>query len=167
LKAAGRESPAKRRGGRCELRRGRLAAQAYEQASVFGASFVFMHRATALRRSGSRLEVSLSDGRRVSAATVILATGASYRRLNVPSLEALKDAGVFYGGPASEHVLMGKDAYVAGGGNSAGQAALHLARCVRRVTLVVRAQSLEAGMSHYLMRELEATPNVEGAPAHP
>ena len=112
--------------------------------------------------SGDRLSVSLSDGRRVSAAAVILATGASYRRLGVPSLEALNGAGVFYGGPASEaHALSGKDVYVAGGGNSAGQAALHLARYARRVTLVVRAASLEAGMSHYLVREIEATPNVD------
>jgi thioredoxin reductase (NADPH) len=93
---------------------------------------------------------------------VILATGASYRRLGVPSLEALNGAGVFYGGPASEgHALSGKEAYIVGGGNSAGQAALHLARYARRVRLVVRAQSLEAGMSHYLVRELEATKNVE------
>ena len=93
---------------------------------------------------------------------MILATGASYRRLGVPSLEALNGAGVFYGGPASEaHALSGKDVYVVGGGNSAGQAALHLARYARRVTLVVRARSLEAGMSHYLVREIEATPNVE------
>jgi thioredoxin reductase (NADPH) len=140
----------------------RLAEQAYEQASVFGASFLLMHRATALARSGTRLELSLADGRRVSAAVVILATGASYRRLGVPSLEALKGAGVIYGGPYSEApALMGKEAYVAGGGNSAGQAALHLARYARRVTLVVRAESLEAGMSHYLVRELKATPNVE------
>jgi thioredoxin reductase (NADPH) len=140
----------------------RLAEQAYEQASVFGASFVFMHRATALSRSGSRLEVSLLDGRRISAAAVILATGASYRRLDIPSLEALNGAGVFYGGPTSEaHALSGKDAYITGGGNSAGQAALHLARHARRVTLVVRAESLEAGMSHYLVQEIEATPHVE------
>jgi thioredoxin reductase (NADPH) len=93
---------------------------------------------------------------------VILATGASYRRLGVPSLEALNGAGVFYGGPASEaHALSGKDAYVVGGGNSAGQAALHLARYARRVTLVVRAESLDAGMSHYLVREVEAAQNVE------
>lgn len=140
----------------------RLAEQAYEQASVFGASFVFMHEVTTLARSDDRLTVSLSDGRRVSAAAVILATGASYRRLGVPSLEALSGAGVFYGGPAPEaHALSGKDAYIAGGGNSAGQAALHLARYARRVTLVVRAGSLEAGMSHYLTREVRATPNVE------
>ncbi|HKF80319.1 MAG TPA: FAD-dependent oxidoreductase [Thermoleophilaceae bacterium] len=140
----------------------RLAEQAYEQASVFGASFLFMHRATALGRSGDRLELALSDDRRITARAVILATGASYRRLGVPSLEALNGAGVFYGGPASEaHALSGKDAYVVGGGNSAGQAALHLARYARRVTLVVRAQSLDTGMSHYLVREVEATRNVE------
>jgi thioredoxin reductase (NADPH) len=93
---------------------------------------------------------------------VILATGASYRRLGVPTLELLIGAGVSYGGPASEaHALSGKDAYIAGGGNSAGQAALHLARYARRVTLVVRAGSLEAGMSHYLVREVKATSNVE------
>jgi thioredoxin reductase (NADPH) len=140
----------------------RLAEQAYEQASVFGAGFVLMTEATALNRSGDRLEVSLSDGRRVGATTVILATGASYRRLGVPTLEALNGAGVFYGGPASEtHWLSGKEAYVAGGGNSAGQAALHLARHARRVTLVVRAASLDAGMSRYLVREVEATSNIE------
>jgi thioredoxin reductase (NADPH) len=140
----------------------RLAEQAYEQASVFGASFVFMHRATGLGRLGDRFEVSLSDGRRLSAGAVILATGASYRRLGVPTLELLIGAGVSYGGPASEaHALSGKDAYIAGGGNSAGQAALHLARYARRVTLVVRAGSLEAGMSHYLVREVKATSNVE------
>jgi thioredoxin reductase (NADPH) len=140
----------------------RLAEQAYEQASVFGASFVFMHMATALGRSQDRLRISLSDGRDLSAEAVILATGASYRRLDAPALEALDGAGVFYGGSASEaHAVIGKDAYIAGGGNSAGQAALHLARYARRVTLVVRAGSLEAGMSHYLVREIEATPNVE------
>jgi thioredoxin reductase (NADPH) len=142
----------------------RLAEQAYEQAWAFGASFVFMHRATALARTGEgdRLSVSLADGRRVSARAVILATGASYRRLDAPALEALHGAGVFYGSPLSEApALGGKEAYIAGGGNSAGQAAVHLARYARRVTLVVRAQSLEAGMSHYLVRAVEAIPNVE------
>ena len=140
----------------------RLAEHAYEQASVFGASFVLMHRAGALDRSERGLGVVLEDGRRVGARAVILATGAAYRRLGVPSLEALHGAGVFYGGgPLSEApALKGKDAFIAGGGNSAGQAALHLARYARRVTLVVRARSLEAGMSHYLVRAIGATPNV-------
>jgi thioredoxin reductase (NADPH) len=139
----------------------RLAEHAYEQASVFGASFVLMHRAAALDRSGRGLGLTLEDGRRVGARAVILATGAAYRRLGVPSLEALHGAGVFYGGPLSEApALKGRDAFIAGGGNSAGQAALHLARYARSVTLVVRARSLEAGMSHYLVQGVGATPNV-------
>ena len=140
----------------------RLAEQAYEQAMGFGASFLLMHRATALCRSRRGLELTLAHDRRVTARAVILAMGATYRRLNVPSLEALTGAGVFYGGPASEAPgLSRKDVYVAGGGNSAGQAALHLARYARRVTLLVRADTLEAGMSHYLVRAVEAAPNVD------
>jgi thioredoxin reductase (NADPH) len=141
---------------------GRLAEQAYEQAWVFGANFAFMQKATGLRRVGDRLLVELSEHRGVTARAVLLCTGASYRGLGVPSLEALNGAGVFYGGAASEaHAMVGKDAYIIGGANSAGQAALHLARYARRVTLVVRGQSLGAGMSHYLVRELEAAPNVD------
>jgi thioredoxin reductase (NADPH) len=140
----------------------RLAEQAYEQASVFGASFAFMHRTTALSRSGDLLHVSLEGHRRVTARTVILATGATYQRLGVPELEDLIGAGVYYGGPVSEApVATGKEAYVVGGGNSAGQAALHLARYARRVVLLVRAQSLAAGMSDYLIRGIQATPNID------
>jgi thioredoxin reductase (NADPH) len=140
----------------------RLAEQAYEQAVAFGAGFVLMHRVSALARSGQGFTVSLVDGRHVSARVVILATGATYRRLDVPALEDLRGAGVFYGGPVSEApALKGRDAYVAGGGNSAGQAALHLARYARRVTLVVRAPALADGMSHYLVRAVEAARNVD------
>jgi thioredoxin reductase (NADPH) len=140
----------------------RLAQQAYEQAWVFGANFAFMQRATDLRREHDGLFVALSDSGRVRARAVLLATGASYRRLGVPALEALNGAGVYYGGPASEAPAMaGQDVYVLGGANSAGQAALYLARYARRVTLVVRAQSLSAGMSHYLVRQLEATPKLQ------
>jgi thioredoxin reductase (NADPH) len=140
----------------------RLAQQAYDQAWVFGANFAFMQRATSLRREHDGLFVGLSDSGRVRARAVLLATGASYRRLGVPALEALNGAGVFYGGPASEAPAMaGQDVYVLGGANSAGQAALDLARYARRVTLVVRAQSLGAGMSHYLVRQVEATPKLQ------
>ena len=141
---------------------GRLAEQAYEQAWVLGAKFALMQQAHALRREGDRIVVSLSGHSGVNARAVILATGASYRRLGVPELEAMNGAGVFYGGPASEAPgLAGHDVYVLGGANSAGQAALHLARFARRVTLVVRAESLAVGMSHYLAREVQANPNVE------
>jgi thioredoxin reductase (NADPH) len=140
----------------------RLAEEAYQQAASFGASFVFMHRVTALARAGDSIKLWLADGRTIDAGAVILATGASYRRLGIESLEALTGAGVFYGGSASEAPgLTGKAAYVLGGGNSAGQAALHLARYAATVTLVVRGQSLEAGMSHYLVRTIEAEPKIE------
>jgi thioredoxin reductase (NADPH) len=140
----------------------RLAQQAYEQAWVFGAKFAFMQKVTDMGREHDQPYVTLSDFGRIRARAVVLATGASYRRLGVPALEALNGAGVFYGGPTSEAPgLVGQDVYVLGGANSAGQAALYLARYARRVTLVVRTQSLDAGMSHYLVRHVEATPNLE------
>ncbi len=117
---------------------------------------------TGLRREHDEIFVSLSDSGQVRTRAVLLATGVSYRRLGIPEIEALNGAGVFYGGPASEAPAMaGRDVYVLGGANSAGQAVLHLARYARSVTLVVRAASLGAGMSHYLVREVAADP--EGA----
>jgi thioredoxin reductase (NADPH) len=140
----------------------RLSEQAYEQAWVLGADFAFMERVVGLERESGRIRLTLSEHGSVSAGAVILATGATYRRIGVPELEELNGAGVFYGGPASEaHGLKGLEVCVVGGANSAGQAALHLARFARRVTLIVRAGSLAAGMSHYLARQIEATPNVD------
>ncbi|MFF5986660.1 FAD-dependent oxidoreductase [Prauserella flavalba] len=139
----------------------RLAQRAYDQAWVFGAKFAFMQKVTGLRRDDGELSVTLSTGARVRSRAVLLATGASYHRLGMPALEALNGAGVFYGGPTSEAPAMcGRDVYVLGGGNSAGQAALYLARFAPSVTLVVRGRSLGDGMSHYLVREAEATPGV-------
>ena len=139
-----------------------LARQAYEQAWILGARFVFMQSTTALWADGDRLAVSLSESGEIRARAVVLATGADYRRLGVPALDALGGAGVFYGGAGSDaNRVAGQDIYVLGGANAAGQAALHLARYVRRVTLVVRAASLDVGMSRYLVRQLRATPNVE------
>ena len=121
-----------------------------------------MHDAIAIRREADRLHVALSDGGEVSASAVVLATGATYHRLGVPEIEALVGAGVFYGGPASEApTTVDEEVYVVGGANSAGQAALHLAEYARQVTLVVRAESLEKGMSHYLVRQVEGTPNID------
>ncbi len=140
----------------------RLAQRAYEQAWIFGAHFAFMQRAADLRRTDDGLSITLSDFGHVRGRAVLLATGASYRRLGLPALEALNGMGVCYGGPSSEAPAMaGRDVYVLGGANSAGQAAHYLARYARRVTLVVRADSLAAGMSHYLVREIEKTPNVD------
>ncbi|MCZ7588966.1 MAG: FAD-dependent oxidoreductase [Gaiella sp.] len=136
-----------------------LARHAHEQAWVFGARFVFLQDVTGLRGAEDRLVATLSDDAVVTARAVVLATGATYHRLGIPSLEALSGAGVYYGGAGSEAPRMaGQEVYVVGGANSAGQAALHLARYARRVTLVVRGAP---GMSHYLTRQLAATPNVE------
>ncbi len=140
----------------------RLARQAYEQGWVFGADFAFLQRVTDLRRDEDGLAITLSSGETVRTRAAMLATGASYQRIGIPALEALNGAGVFYGGTASEAPAMaGREAFVVGGANSAGQGALHLARYATRVTLVVRAGSLAAGMSTYLVHQVEATPNID------
>jgi thioredoxin reductase (NADPH) len=140
----------------------RLAQSAYRQAWVFGAKFAFMQRVTDLRADARGLSLSLSYGAPVRARAVLLAGGATYRRLGVESLEALTGYGVYYGNSASEApALVGRDVFVVGGANSAGQAALYLARFARRVTPVVRAGSLDAGMSHYLVQLVTATANID------
>ena len=140
----------------------RLAQSAFEQAWVFGAQFAFMQFVTVLRRDEHGLSVDLSESGRIGTRAVLLATGAEYQRIGIPELEALNGAGVYYGGTASEaSVMTDRDVYVVGGANSAGQAALHLARYAEHVTLVVRAESLDAGMSQYLVDQVEATPRLE------
>jgi thioredoxin reductase (NADPH) len=142
----------------------RLAQNAYTQAWVFGAGFALMQRATGLGSDPGtgELVVDLSDSKALRTRAVLLATGANYRRLGLPELEALTGAGVYYGGPTSEAPAMaGRDVFIVGGANSAGQAALHLARYARRVTLVVRADSLEAGMSDYLVRQVRSAPRLD------
>lgn len=139
-----------------------LARRATEQAWWFGATFRFMRTATALRRAENGLVVTLSDGTEVRSRAVILAVGVSYRRLRITGIEELVGAGVFYGAAVSEaRAMKGKEVYVVGGANSAGQAAMHLSKYASRVTLLVRGSSLKASMSEYLIREIEATQNVE------
>lgn len=140
----------------------RLAQSAYEQAWVFGAHFAFMQFVTMLGRDDDGLWIELSDSGQIRTRSVLLATGAEYQRIGIPELEELNGAGVYYGGTASEASAMSdRDVYVVGGANSAGQAALHLARYAKQVTLVVRADSLDAGMSSYLVHQIEATPRLD------
>lgn len=141
---------------------GELAFRAWEQALLFGAQFVFRQRATRLTMRGHERTVVLGDGSEVTARTVIIAAGVEYRRLEIPALERLVGVGVFYGAAGVEAPAMaGEEVYVIGGANSAGQAALHLARFATRVTLLVRGESLATGMSDYLISQLQATPNVQ------
>jgi thioredoxin reductase (NADPH) len=138
-----------------------LAYQASRQATLFGARFRLMRRATGLACEDGRLVVALSDGTELRARSVIVATGASYRRLGVPELEALNGAGVFYGAATTEaRALGGQEVYVVGGANSAGQAAVHFSKYASNVTLLVRGDSLEASMSDYLIRVIEDAENV-------
>ena len=139
-----------------------LAQEIRRQAWTFGTTFVYMRQAESLSRKDGRYRLRLSDGRVLISRTVIIATGATYRRLGIPRLEDLHGRGVFYGAATSEAPAMrGRNVFVAGGGNSAGQAALHLARWASRVTVLVRAGSLADSMSDYLIRQIGAAPNVD------
>jgi thioredoxin reductase (NADPH) len=139
-----------------------LAVRAYTQAWNFGAELVYGNPAAGLRGEGGELVVTLADGDQVRSRAVVVATGMSYRRLGIPELDELIGAGVFYGAATTEApALRGREVHVVGGANSAGQAAIHLARYASRVTLLVRGPSLAAGMSDYLVRQILSTPNIE------
>ena len=140
----------------------RLAFEAYVQAWFFGTMFVFMRQLDGLSREDGNYRLHLSDGGTLTSRAVVVTTGATYRRLGVPRLEDLHGRGVFYGTGVSEAPAMhGQKVFVLGGGNSAGQAALHLAKWAEQVTILVRSQSLADGMSDYLIREIDAAPNVD------
>jgi thioredoxin reductase (NADPH) len=142
-----------------------LAQRAYQQAWIFGARFLHAREVTALRPGGGRHVLTLSDGSEASARAVVVATGISYRRLGIPGIDALLGTSVFYGASVSEaRAYAGQEVYVVGGGNSAGQAAIHLSRYAGRVTLVVRRDSLVETMSSYLVDEIAAAGNIEVRP---
>ncbi len=141
---------------------GDLVFRAWEQALLFGAEFVFTQRAIALASRNGVNAVTLSGGDEVLGRAVILASGVEYRRLNVPSLDRWTGAGLFYGAAAAQgSALAGERVCVVGGANSAGQAALHLSQFASHVTLIVRGPALEAGMSDYLVRQIQVTSNID------
>lgn len=128
---------------------------------TFGAELVYAQPATELHASGADRVLTLADGSQAVSRTVVIATGVSYRRLPVPGLDELLGAGVFYGAAVTEAQTMGgQRVVVVGGANSAGQAAVHLARHAEQVTLLVRGAALAEGMSAYLVQELERAGNV-------
>ena len=102
----------------------------------------------------------LRDGTEIVAKSVLIATGAAYRRLGVPELERSTGAGVFYIVPSDVRFLEGKDVFIVGAGNSAGQGVIHLAKSAKSVTFLVRGDSLESNMATYLIREIRTLPNV-------
>lgn len=137
----------------------KLAFSAFHQAWSFGASFRFIRSAVGLSVADDELHVTLSDGTTVRSGTVVVATGVEYRRLEAPALETHIGRGVYYGAAVSEaRSMSGKEVFVVGGGNSAGQAVVHLARFARHATLLVRGPTLATTMSEYLVREIETNP---------
>jgi thioredoxin reductase (NADPH) len=141
-----------------------LALRAHQQAWAFGARFLRMRDAVELRPAsgGGNHTIVVADGTEVSARSVVLATGVTYRTLPVPELAALAGAGVFYGASRWEATaLAGDDAYIVGAGNSAGQAAIHLSKHARQVTMLCRGPKLSLTMSQYLRAQIEGTANIE------
>jgi thioredoxin reductase (NADPH) len=144
---------------------GLLMERTCEQAWLMGTHIVFAQQAAALEERGDDRVLRLIDGSEVSARTVVIATGMEWRRLGVPDIEALLGAGVFYGASVSEsRAMKGQDVFVVGAGNSAGQAALDLAKHARAVTLLARGDSLAESMSSYLVRSVESAPNITVRP---
>jgi len=140
---------------------GDLARRALAQARRLGAEFLSPREVTGLRREDPYRVVTMGDGSEVSCHTVVVATGVSYRQLELPKAQELAGAGIYYGAATTEAVLY-RDAVVGvvGGGNSAGQAAVHLSRFARQVFLFVRGNAL-SGMSQYLIDQMAAIDNIE------
>ena len=138
-----------------------LTDRARRQAAKFGAEVLTARDVVGLEACGSARRVTFADGTFIDAHTVILATGVSYRQLEVPGLADLTGRGVYYGSALTEASgCAGQDVYVVGGANSAGQAALFLARHAKSVTLLVRGSSLEKSMSHYLVQRITDDPSI-------
>lgn len=138
-----------------------LARRAVAQAKRFGAEILYPVRATGIRVEGDYRVVELGDGTEILSQAVIIASGISYGSLDVPGVERLSGAGVYYGAALTEALaVQEQDVFIVGGGNSAGQAAAYLAQFARTVTILVRRRSLVPATSQYLVNQLQDTPNV-------
>jgi thioredoxin reductase (NADPH) len=141
---------------------GDLTRRAVAQAMRFGAEILTPQQATKARAEGPYRIITLADGSEVSCHAVLIATGVQWRKLNVPGIESLQGAGVYYGAGSTESVsCRDEDVYIIGGANSAGQAAMNFSRFAKRVIMLVRGESLAATMSRYLIDDISATPNIE------
>ncbi|MGW3286292.1 FAD-dependent oxidoreductase [Streptomyces sp. NPDC001002] len=138
-----------------------LTDRARRQAGKFGAEILTAREVSGLEANGAARTVRFSDGSAVAAHSVILATGVSYRQLEAPGCHDLTGCGVFYGSALTEaSSCQGHDVYIVGGANSAGQAAMYLAKGAKSVTLLVRGQDLSASMSYYLIQQINEAPNI-------
>ncbi|NUO52193.1 MAG: FAD-dependent oxidoreductase, partial [Polyangiaceae bacterium] len=138
-----------------------LAGRAFAQAEKFGAKLVVAKGAGRIRCEQVSMAIELDGGSMVRARTVVVATGADYRKLDLANRERFEGAGIYYAATSIEAQRCStEDAIVVGGGNSAGQAATFLSRTSRRVYMLIRGPDLSASMSRYLIRRIEETPNI-------
>jgi thioredoxin reductase (NADPH) len=138
-----------------------LARRAVAQAARFGAEILTPQEATGIRVDDPYRFVKLNDGTEISCHALLIATGVSYRRLDVPGIERLTGAGVYYGAAMTQALsYRDEDVYFVGGANSAGQAAMYFSKYARKVTLLVRGDSLAKGMSQYLVDQINETQNI-------
>jgi thioredoxin reductase (NADPH) len=138
-----------------------LTDRARRQATKFGAEVLTTRDVIGLEVKGSARGVRFADGTSINAHTIILATGVSYRQLNAPGLADFTGRGVYYGSALTEATAcLGQDIYIVGGANSAGQAAVYLARHAKSVTILVRSPGLEKSMSYYLIRQIAEIGNI-------
>jgi thioredoxin reductase (NADPH) len=141
---------------------GDLARRAVVQAKRFGVEIIAPQEAIGVRVDGPYRYVKLADNTEISCNALLLAMGVQWRTLDIPGMERLQGAGIYYGGGASEAIACrGETIYVIGGANSAGQAAMHFSKYAEKVVMLVRGESLAATMSHYLIEQIEKTPNIE------
>src|SRR5690242_5996888 len=139
-----------------------LARRAVAQARRFGVEILSPQQVVGLRVEGPYRFVKLADGSEISCNALLLAMGVQWRTLDVPGIDRLQGAGVYYGGGTSEAIACkGETVYIIGGANSAGQAAMHFAKYARSVIMLVRGDSLAASMSQYLIDQIKQTPNIQ------
>jgi thioredoxin reductase (NADPH) len=139
-----------------------LARRAVAQARRFGVEILSPQEAVGLRAEGPYRYLKLADDTEISCNALLLAMGVQWRTLDVPGIDHLQGAGVYYGGGTSEALACkGETVYIIGGANSAGQAAMHFSKFAEKVVMLVRGESLAATMSHYLIEQIEKTPNIE------
>jgi thioredoxin reductase (NADPH) len=138
-----------------------LTRRAVTQARRFGVEILAPQEAVGLRVDAGSKFVKLADGVEIGAKSLLIATGVAYRKLDVPGLERLQGAGVYYGAAMTEAAsCKDEDVFIVGGANSAGQAAMYFANYARRVVMLVRGSSLASGMSQYLVEQIRQTPNI-------
>jgi thioredoxin reductase (NADPH) len=138
-----------------------LARRAVTQARRFGVEVLTPQEAVSVRVEDPYRIVKLADGSEISCHALLIATGVSYRKLDVPGMEKLGGAGVYYGAAMTEAIACdGEEVYIVGGANSAGQAAMHFAKYASRVHMLVRGESLTKSMSQYLIDQIAATENI-------